>query len=382
MFVDLASDVGVPFATMSDASLARIDAVLDPGWEAANPLDAWGTGIEADEVFHESFRAMAEDPAVSALAFVVDMTTQGEPYEEGYLQIALDASAGTDKPFCVLSNLHSAIARDEVQRLRDARIPILEGTESGLLALKHLLADAERRARPADPPPGSVSGDVRSRWRTRLADPAPIGEREGLTLLADYGVPVVPTHPVTDADAAASAADALGYPVVVKTAAPGIAHKSDAGGVALGLTEAEAVRAAYEDMADRLGPEAVVAPMAPPGVEVALGIVRDPMFGPLVLVAAGGILVEVLKDRRLGLPPLDPAAARRLIDGLRVRPVLDGVRGAPPADVEALSQAVSRLSVLAADLGDLLDALDVNPLIVSQTGCVAVDALVVARGST
>jgi hypothetical protein len=115
---------------------------------------------------------------------------------------------------------------------------------------------------------------------------------------------------------------------------------------------------------------------------VALGIVRDPMFGPLVLVAAGGILVEVLKDRRLGLPPLGPAAARRLIDGLRVRPVLDGVRGAPPADVEALSQAVSRLSVLAADLGDLLDALDVNPLIVSPTGCVAVDALVVARGST
>jgi hypothetical protein len=119
--------------------------------------------------------------------------------------------------------------------------------------------------------------------------------------------------------------------------------------------------------------------MAPAGIELALGVVRDPQFGPLVLVAAGGVLVEVLHDRRLAIPPLDEPRARALVDGLRVRPLLDGVRGAPPADVDALTRAITRLSVLAADLGDQLEALDVNPVIVSAEGCLAVDALVVPR---
>jgi hypothetical protein len=110
--------------------------------------------------------------------------------------------------------------------------------------------------------------------------------------------------------------------------------------------------------------------------EMALGIVHDPQFGPLVMVAAGGILIETLSDRRLALPPLDEAQAGRLVDRLQIRPLLNGVRGAPPADVGALARAVSRLSVLAHDLQDLIGALDVNPLIVGEKGCIAVDALV------
>ena len=112
-----------------------------------------------------------------------------------------------------------------------------------------------------------------------------------------------------------------------------------------------------------------------PGVEMALGIVSDPQFGPLVMVAAGGVLIETLADRRLALPPLDEARAGRLIDRLEARPLLNGVRGEPAADWSR-SPAMSRLSVLAQDLGDLIDALDVNPLIVGPKGCVAVDALV------
>ena len=168
-------------------------------------------------------------------------------------------------------------------------------------------------------------------------------------------------------------------PVALKTAAPGVQHKSDVGGVVLDVADAGSLRAAYDDIAARLGPQVVVAAMAPSGVELALGVVRDPQFGPLVLVAAGGVLVEVLHDRRLAFPPLDVPRARDLVDRLRVRPLLDGVRGAPPADVGALVHAVTRLSVLASDLGDRLDALDVNPVIVTSDGCVAVDALVIPR---
>ena len=200
-----------------------------------------------------------------------------------------------------------------------------------------------------------------------------------MALLADYGVPATDARAATSVDGAVAAADEVGWPVAMKTMAPGVQHKSDVGGVALGLTDADALRSAYEDIASRLGPHVVVDADGSPGVEVALGIVRDPQFGALVLVAAGGVLVEVLHDRRLALPPVDARGARALIDRLRIRPLLDGVRGAPAVDVDAIARAVSRLSVVAVDLGDQLDAVDVNPLIATSDGCVAVDALVIPR---
>lgn len=146
----------------------------------------------------------------------------------------------------------------------------------------------------------------------------------------------------------------------------------------LRLDGPDRVAAAYEDLAARLGPRVTVAAMARPGVELALGVVADPQFGPLVMVAAGGVLVEVLGDRRFALPPVDHRQAMAMLDRLAVRPLLDGVRGrGPPADLDAVAQAVVDLSVLAVDLGDRLAALDVNPLVAGPDGCVAVDALVV-----
>ena len=379
LLVDVAADLDVPLAQISSATTARIQNVLDPGLEAANPLDAWGTGIDADRIFTECFRALHDDPETAALAFVVDMTRQGEPHDEGYVHIAREVFASTIKPFCVLSNLASAVANDEAALLRDDGIPVLEGTASGLVALRHLLAYRDARARPPLVSPKPVAHDVRERWRARLASGEEVGELEGFALLADYGIVSTGTRGATSVDGAIAAAEEVGWPVALKTAAPGVQHKSDVGGVALGLTHADALRAAYVDVASRLGPRVVVAAMTPPGVELALGVVRDPQFGPLVLVAAGGVLVEILHDRRLALPPLDEPRTRTLIDRLRVRPLLDGARGAPSADVDALIHTVSRLSVLAADLGDLLEALDVNPVVVTPDGCTAVDVLVIPR---
>ena len=379
MFVDLAHDLGVPLAEISDATRTRIQDGLDPGVFAANPLDAWGTGIDSDRIFRESFLALHEDPDTAAMAFVVDMTAQGEPYDESYLQVARDTFNATAKPFCVLSNLASAIAADEAAMLRADGIPVLEGTASGLRALGHLIRERDNRARPAPAAPAPVAAEVRERWLLRLSAGQEISELEGLELLSDYGVETIAARAVSNVADAVATADSFGYPVVLKTAAPGIQHKSDVGGVKLGLEDGDAVREAYEDLAERLGSSAVVAAMAPPGVEVALGVVRDSTFGPLVLVAAGGALVELLKDRKLAFPPLDQVGAQRLIDGLQMRPMLEGLRGAPAADVGALALAISRLSVLATDLGAALDALDVNPVIVSANGCVAVDALVIPR---
>jgi acetate---CoA ligase (ADP-forming) len=119
--------------------------------------------------------------------------------------------------------------------------------------------------------------------------------------------------------------------------------------------------------------------MAPPGVEIALGMVRDPQFGPLVLVGAGGVLVEIMKDRRLAMPPLDEDRARSMVDRLEVRPLLDGVRDQPAADVDALTKAIVAMSWLAHDLTEHLEALDANPVICGPDGCIAVDALVIPR---
>ena len=381
LFVDRAHDLGVPFAEVTTETLSKIADTLDPGLEAANPLDAWGTGIDADRIFRDSFLALHDDPDTAAMAFVVDLTRQGEPYDEGYLQIARDVWSATTKPFCVLSNLASAVAIEEAAQLRDEGIPVLEGTSSGLVSLRALIDHRDVQARASTVAPEPVSDDVRARWRDRLSSGGEIGELEGLALLADYGVTVVEARAASNLDEAIGAAAEVGFPVVLKTAAPGVQHKSDVGGVRLGLADAEAVRVAYDELAGRLGTQVVVGAMAPSGVEVAIGLVNDPTFGPLVLVAAGGVLVELLHDRVLAFSPLDEAGARRAVDRLQMRPLLDGVRGAQAADVDSLVHAVSRLSVLAADLGDILAVLDVNPVIVSPAGCMAVDALVISSGS-
>jgi succinyl-CoA synthetase beta subunit len=204
-------------------------------------------------------------------------------------------------------------------------------------------------------------------------------ELEGLSLLSDYGVPVVRAERADSETEATRAAHRLRWPVAVKTAVPGIQHKSDADGVRLNVGTPEQMKTVVRDFVHRLGPDVVIAEMAPSGVELALGIVRDAQFGPLVLVAAGGVLVEIMSDRRLALPPLDAPRARAILDRLAMRPLLDGVRGDPAADVDAVASAIAAMSVLADDLGDLLDAVDVNPLIAGPEGCVAVDALVIPR---
>ena len=162
--------------------------------------------------------------------------------------------------------------------------------------------------------------------------------RIAFELLADYGVPVVSSRTARSLDEALAAADATGYPVALKTA--GALHKSDVGGVVLGLTDEAALRVAYTAMSQSLGPAVRVEPMVDGGVEVSVGFVRDEAFGPLLVVAAGGTMVELLADRVVACPPVSHARALRLLDGLRIRPLLAGWRGAPAVDIDALAGVI------------------------------------------
>lgn len=373
--VDVADEVGTPLARPSGKTLRLISDRLDPGLPAVNPLDAWGTGYDADNVFLDCSRFLLEDPDTGAFAFAVDLT--GEDTERQYPKLAERIFASTDKPFAVVCGLASAIDQPTADYLRASGIPVLEDVASALRAFRHLFErrDGRDRRGPQQPEPAPV----RERWRARLDTGGRLAEAEALRMLSDYGIPVARATHVASLSEALVAADRTGYPVALKTAVA--AHKTEVGGVMLGLSDGEALARAYRGMSARLGPEATVQEMVEPGVEVALGVVRDPQFGPLVVVAAGGLLIETLRDRRLALPPLDEERALGLIDRLEMRPLLDGVRGSPAADVRALARATSRLSVLALDLGDHIDALDVNPLISGPRGCVAVDALVEPRAT-
>jgi acyl-CoA synthetase (NDP forming) len=373
--IDVAGEVGVPLARISEDTRERLAARLEPGLPAVNPLDAWGTGRDYQGIFADCMRTLLDDANAAALAFAVDLS--GEDLEPGYVEVAREVFPKTEKPTAVLCNMAGAVTPGAAADLRASEIPVLEGTATGLLAFRHLFEYRDARARPPVLPAPTVAHGIRRRWRQRLAGPEPWSEVEALALLADYGISAVEAEAVASLDDVLVAAERIGWPVALKTAKA--AHKSDVDGVRLEIEGRGALERAYRDLEGRLGPHVTVARMAPPGVELALGIVRDPQFGPLVMVAAGGVLIEVLRDRRMALPPLDEPRARALIDRLEVRPLLDGGRGRPAVDVGEVARAVTRLSALALDLGDLVEAVDVNPLVARDDGCVAADALVIPR---
>ena len=372
---DVAESAGVPFAEISPATIARLSCLLDPGLIPANPLDVWGTGADTRDLFGGSLLALAEDPAVEAVALAVDLVYELDG-DDSYPLALLDVAERSAKPLAVLSNLPSVIDTELACRLRAQGIPVLEGTRSGLLALKHLLAHGRRQAaRPDRAEPGAADR------RERAARPVASGAAQGaglLELLPEYGIAVARVLPAADEAGALAAAERIGYPVVLKTDDPQIAHKSDVGGVVLGVGDPAALAAAYRDLAG-LGPRVLICQTIPAGTELALGIVRDPELGPLIVVGAGGVLVELLADRAVALPPVAADEAAGLVAGLRIARLLDGARGARPADQGAVARAVAGLSQLALDLGDQLEALDINPLICGPDGAIAVDVLAIPR---
>ena len=371
---DLAAELGVPFAPIGLQTTARLAAALDPGLEPANPLDLWGTGKDIEPLVADCMSALAADPAVAAVALAVDLAPEWDG-DEAYPLAVITTASSTDKPVAILAGLPATVDPVAAATLRTAGVPVLEGTRSGLLALRHLLEHADRpQPPPADPEPPNP--ERRQRWARLLARGTP-DSATLFDLLRDYGIPAVRARSVVTRAEALDAAAEIGYPVILKTDEPHIAHKSDVGGVCLGLDDLQAVVDAYDDLADRLGPRVLVCETAPAGAEVALGLTRDPALGPLLVIGAGGLLVEILAERAVVLPPVTPSQARAVLARLRLARILAGVRGQPAADLDAIANAITGLSALARDLGDVLDALDINPLICGPNGAVAADVLAV-----
>lgn len=378
LLVDLAHDADVPLTELSGETVAALEAVLEPELPAVNPLDAWSRGgARAGEIMTRSLTLMMQDPGAALGVVVHDRAPHGKIYPD-YLNYMQRARHEAGKPVALVSARQGTGFDEAVAASTHAGFPVLDGVSQFLRGARALFAYRDfllRDSEETDTPQGKLIDT----WRDRLQTGATLPEAEALAMLADFGIESSRPEPATSADEALAAANRIGFPVVLKTARAGLVHKSDFGGVILGISDEDQLRRMYQILESRLGADVSVAPMAPSGVEMFLGVKRDPQFGPVVLIGFGGVLAETINDVQFALPPFDAAHALRCVNRLQLRPLLDGVRGSPAVHIDDFCDTAARFSVMADALGDVLSELDANPVIVSEAGAVAVDALVVGR---
>ncbi len=380
LMIDLAVDHGVEFADISAATARRMSRHLDTGLVADNPLDAMGAlGQDSETVFVECGKALLDDPATGLLTYEFEFR-DGFSHYPGLFRSLETLHGYRDKPVIAVNSLGFSRMQQTAADLCHRGVACLNGIDLALRGIRNLVRYGAGRA----PGPASSGGpwvpdpDLLRHWREALRRDGPRAESVCLALLADFGFPVIPHQAANDLQAVLAAAEALGYPVVLKTAAPGVMHKSDAGGVATHLHTPRELSLAYDALSGRLGPATLVMRQAGEGVEIALGMKRDAQFGPLVMAAAGGTQVERLGDRSFGLAPLGHPEAREMWRSLAIHPgLLDALGDACPGQA-VLDDLLVRFSVLAGSLADVLSEMDINPVIVNADGLHVVDGLLIA----
>lgn len=387
---DAGHNAGLEFPELAEVTRERIRAALPSYGEPRNPVDATDVMFTDQKMLPAMLGPLLEDPNLGLIAVNIGaQVPSGESYRywRWMSEATVALAANANKPVIAFNPLIGGARDPEViGLLRQGGIPFLDGTELAFAAIANLA-----RYREARDAAGEVASEAPTCGAASIRLGGPLGTPAAFDLLRAYGIPAVPSALARDIDGAAAEAARLGFPVALKVESADVLHKTDAGGVALALgTEAE-VREAFKRViasVARRHPGAaidgvVVQRMAARGLEMILGIKRDPEFGPAVVCGLGGIYTEVLADVAIGIPPLSAPQAERMLRGLKCWPLLNGARGLPLADVPALRDALVALSRLAADLGDGIEGMDINPLIVhpSGQGVSAVDALFVMPGA-
>jgi len=382
LIVDVASDEGVPFADISQATKSVLEANLDTGLTPENPVDAWGTGRDFEAVFENCLLALMADDDTALGMFVADLSEELDLHA-GYVEVCQSVARATDKPLVVMTNYSAWSHRKHAVRLSRSGVVVLDGTVSSLRAIGHAMTyrdfiarkDLVETVEPENPKAAHWRGVLKGRTTALTED-------EGYTLLKDYGIRVPEFAIVENAADVAAAARRVGFPMVAKTAEPGILHKSDVGGVVLNIEDEAHAQEVYAELSANLGPRVLLSAMASGDAEMALGLVQDAQFGSFVMIAFGGLWIEILKDSQLAMVPINRDIAERRISDLKMAKVLEGVRGADPCDVPALIDTYIRFGNLVTDLGDHLAEVDINPVLVSPTGVVAVDSLIIPSAAS
>jgi acyl-CoA synthetase (NDP forming)/GNAT superfamily N-acetyltransferase len=369
---DAATDEGLEVVEFSAALQSRLGSLVQGTTGTSNPVDA-GAGVPPSE-FAEMVGAVLGSGEVDAVV-VLPVATGVTDGSGTMAELTRVRSAHPDLPVL-------AVPLGGLPEAPPSELPVTSyrTLASALRALGRAvryaewLADESSVATPTAP---QAAVEARRLARELLAgsDSRWLGAADTASLLAGHGIDVLGLT-AHSAAAAVRAAHSLGYPVAVKVTDPGVVHKTELGLVRTGLRTVRQVQDAYRDFRDALGrsPEVLVQPMVS-GTEVALGLVRDPSMGPLVMVASGGVETDVWDDRAFLVPPVSEPEAARAVGSLRISRILDGFRGAPPGDLPGLVALVTALGRLAVDVPELAE-LDLNPVMVSPTGCAVIDAKV------
>jgi acyl-CoA synthetase (NDP forming) len=386
-FADLASEAGLRLPQLSTAKQDELHEWIPPYLSVANPVDNGGHPV-GDWRGRKIIDAILDDPEVGVL--VCPITGPFPPLSDKLVEDLVAAAERTDKLVCVVWG--SPVGTEPAYRdalLGSSRVATFRTVGNCITALRayfshHRFVHAYRS--PFDEAPRTLSPSFR-KAQALMRPGQQLSEHAAKQLLRAYGIRVPREQLVTSAAAAVRAAGLVGYPVVMKASGGQIAHKTELGLVKVGLTSASQVRDAYRELTDIARYEGVtldgvlVCQMVERGVEMVVGVTQDELFGPTVTVGLGGVLVEVLRDVAVRVPPFGEDQAADMLGELRGRPLLDGVRGRPPADLDALVEVILRVQRMALELGDVLSELDINPLMVLPRGqgAVALDALAVCR---
>jgi acetate---CoA ligase (ADP-forming) len=375
---DACAGAGLDVVQLSEATQTQLRAFVARDASVGNPIDLVA-GATADD-YQRTLTVVLADADVDAVLviFVPPLVTRAE--DVAHAIAAAARKAGT-KPV-VACFLGRDGVPDELRGDDDHRtVPSFAFPEAAAHALGRVAELADWRRRPTGNPPLFADIDV-ERARaivhdrlTQFPEGAWLDAEAASALMDCFGIPIARGRLVRDAQSAVEAAAAIGFPVALKAGAPDLIHKSDEGGVILDLEDAPSVHAAFKAMAESLGDRmggAIVQRMVHGGVETIVGVTQDPSFGPLVLFGLGGVTAELLADRALRIVPMTDEDARELVRSLRGSPLLFGYRGQPPVAVDALEELLLRVSVLADEMPEVTE-MDLNPVVVSETGAIAVD---------
>lgn len=377
LMADRAEEMGLVVSELSSQTREQLAAVIPSFGTTGNPVDVTGQFVSDPNLLLESMRIMMSDPQVHVGIVWLQLM---DAHVDRLVGIFAKIKALITKPWVVC---WVAAPEAALEKMRGLGIPVLRGAEPAVDAVAALVRHAEARRNWLD--------DAASRAALKLPDltlpgnPGPVPSLKGQALLHSCGVHTAAAKLSVTADEAVAAAEVLGYPVALKIESPDILHKTEAQGVALNLKDAAAVRAAFVQLtanARQFKSNAridgvLVQAMAVGDVELVIGLKRDPTFGPVVMVGLGGVLIEVFKDVVFRAAPVTDGEALRMLDELKSKVVLDGVRGKPPVDKVALARMISAVSRFGAAAGPRLSELDLNPVLAGPEGVTAVDWLMV-----
>jgi acyl-CoA synthetase (NDP forming) len=376
LFVDLADEANVPLTKLTGSTINALEKIMDPELPAVNPLDAWSRGGPgAGKQMAQCFSLMLQDPGASMGAVVHDRAPDGKIYAS-YIDYMKQGHSESGNPVALVAARQGTGYDENVVKCTHAGFPVLDGIPSFLGGVRALFAYRDFLQREVQSFT-TFSKSIIDKWRAILRKRGAMGEAESLAMLADFGLPTIPHAAAANLNDAISVGERLDFPVALKTAMPGILHKSEQSGVVLALRNESDLVHEYEAMSERLGPDVLLASMAAEGVEMILGVRHDAQFGPVIILGFGGVMAEVMNDVTFALPPFDQHHARRCVDKLNLRTILDGLRGSDPADIDAFCSFAARFSDMVFALRHEIREVDINPVIVNPQGCVAIDALVV-----